>query len=48
MHMKLKNKVIMLTMKYYDFRGFEDWIQRLGLNYLSLEDDDEEEETSGL
>ena len=46
--MKLKNKVIMLTMRYYDFRGFEEWIQRLGLDDLSLEDDDEEVETSGL
>ncbi|XP_053183950.1 uncharacterized protein LOC128367259 [Scomber japonicus] len=37
-----------VTMRYYDYRGFEEWIQRLGLDDLSLEDDDEEEETSGL
>lgn len=30
--------------RYYDVHGFEEWIQRLGLDDISLEDDDEEEE----
>ena len=32
--------------RYYDHEGFEEWIQRLGLDDISLED--EEEETSDL